>query len=79
MNQHGFVEYRRRELHPVTGALWTHTKRIGGHDVNFTNADVAPYNRWLTSKYGCHVNVEAVNKIRAVKYLFEYVYKVCAH
>ena len=80
MNEHGFVEYRRREFNPSTGQPWMHIKRIrgthGARDVPFRNCDIAPYNRFLTAKYGNHINVEVVNKINAVKYLFDYIYKV---
>jgi len=34
-----------------------------------------PYNPGLLMRYNCHINVEACSSIKAVKYLFKYVYK----
>jgi len=36
---------------------------------------VVPHNVYLLTKYDAHINVEVCNNIRAVKYLFKYVYK----
>jgi hypothetical protein len=36
---------------------------------------VVPYNPGLLFRYTCHINVEACSSIKAVKYLFKYVYK----
>jgi hypothetical protein len=36
---------------------------------------VVPYNPGLLFRYNCHINVEACSSIKAVKYLFKYVYK----
>ncbi|KAI7963108.1 hypothetical protein MJO28_001202, partial [Puccinia striiformis f. sp. tritici] len=41
----------------------------------FTNQHVVPYNKFLTSKYDCHINVEIPIGIAVVKYLFEYITK----
>lgn len=41
----------------------------------FDNKDVVPYNPHLLYKYDCHINVEVCNSVKAVKYLFKYVYK----
>jgi hypothetical protein len=35
---------------------------------------VVPHNVYLSTKYDAHINVEVYNNIRAVKYLFKYVY-----
>jgi hypothetical protein len=43
--------------------------------VNLDNHWVVPYNRWLLSKYQCHINVEVCATVNAVKYLYKYVYK----
>jgi hypothetical protein len=37
---------------------------------------VVPYNPGLLMRYKCHINVEAFSNIKAIKYLFKYVYKV---
>ncbi len=39
------------------------------------NSYVVPYNPYLLQKYDCHLNVENVNSIHAVKYLYKYVTK----
>jgi hypothetical protein len=36
---------------------------------------VVPHNVYLSTKYDVHINIEVYNNIRAVKYLFKYVYK----
>ncbi len=36
---------------------------------------MVPHNVYLSTKYDAHINVEVYNNIRAVKYLFKYVYK----
>ena len=39
------------------------------------NRWVIPYNPYLTSKYGAHINVQVCTSIRAVKYLYKYIHK----
>ena len=34
-----------------------------------------PYNPYLLHLFNCHINVEACGSIKAVKYLFKYIYK----
>jgi hypothetical protein len=34
-----------------------------------------PYNPYLLRLFNCHINVEACGSIKAVKYLFKYIYK----
>ncbi len=45
------------------------------HGVELDNCWVVPHNVYLSTKYDVHINVEVCNNIRAVKYLFKYVYK----
>jgi hypothetical protein len=33
-----------------------------------------PYNPYLLNYFNCHINVEACGSIKAVKYLFKYIY-----
>jgi hypothetical protein len=39
------------------------------------NRWVVPYNLGLLMRYNFHINVEACSSIKAVKYLFKYIYK----
>ncbi|XP_074289266.1 uncharacterized protein LOC141614421 [Silene latifolia] len=39
------------------------------------NRWVVPYNPFLLAKYDCHLNVEVCSTIKAIKYLYKYVYK----
>ncbi len=57
--------YRRRD----TG------NTIVVHGIELDNHWVVPHNVYLSTKYDAHINVEVYNNIRAVKYLFKYVYK----
>jgi hypothetical protein len=43
--------------------------------VRLDNRWVVPYNRLLSLKYNCHLNVEYCASIKSVKYLHKYVYK----
>lgn len=40
-----------------------------------TNEFVVPYNVYLTKLFNCHINIEKVADIKAVKYLYKYIYK----
>ena len=55
-------------------------RRDNGCSVKVRNCDmdnrwVAPYNPHLLMRYNCHINVEICSSIKAVKYLFKYIYK----
>lgn len=39
------------------------------------NRWVVPYNPYLLRMFNCHINVEVCSSIKAVKYLFKYIYK----
>jgi hypothetical protein len=45
------------------------------HGVELDNCWVVPHNVYLSTIYNAHINVEVCNNIRAIKYLFKYVYK----
>ncbi|KAI3642989.1 hypothetical protein MP228_012544 [Amoeboaphelidium protococcarum] len=47
-------------------------KRTNQHPLN---QYVVPYNAYLLQKFDCHINVEYCASIKAVKYLFKYVFK----
>ncbi len=63
-----YPEYRRRS--PAEGGFTTSKK-----GVVMDNRWVVPYNAWLLLKYQSHINVEICCTVKAVKYLFKYVYK----
>lgn len=55
-------------------------RRDDGHKVdvrggNLDNGWVVPYNPFLLRYFNCHINVEVCSSIKAVKYLFKYIYK----
>ncbi len=45
------------------------------HGIEMDNRWVVLHNVYLSTKYDAHINVEVCNNIRAIKYLFKYVYK----
>ncbi len=61
----GYPIYRRRDM--------GHTVVV--HGIELDNRWVVSHNVYLSTKYDAHINVEVCNNIRAVKYLFKYVYK----
>lgn len=59
----GYPLYRRRKRNDCTSRS------------TIDNSFVVPYNRELLLKYNTHINVEACASIKAVKYIFKYIYK----
>jgi hypothetical protein len=47
--------------------------KVRGHYLD--NQWVVPYNPCLLRTFNCHINVEAYESIKSVKYLFKYIYK----
>ena len=47
--------------------------QVGSKDVD--NKWVVCHNRYLIWKYRCHINVESIASVKAIKYIFKYVYK----
>ena len=39
------------------------------------NRHVIHYNPYLVKKFDCHINVESCHNIKAVKYIYKYIYK----
>ncbi|XP_051220245.1 uncharacterized protein [Lolium perenne] len=50
-------------------------RRVKVRGAELDNRWVVPYNPGLLMLYNCHINVEACSSIKAVKYLFKYIYK----
>ena len=67
-----FPTYRRRS--PEDGGRVISIKR-GGVTFEVTNANVVPYNPYLSLRFNCHINVEKSNSARNAKYLYKYVLK----
>ncbi|XP_021768899.1 uncharacterized protein LOC110733168 [Chenopodium quinoa] len=61
----GYPIYRRRE----TG------EKVVIRNAELDNQWVIPYNPYLSLLFDCHINVEVCSTIKAVKYLYKYVYK----
>ncbi|XP_020266738.1 uncharacterized protein LOC109842248 [Asparagus officinalis] len=50
-------------------------KKIFVRNTILDNQWIVPYNPYLLSRYNCHVNVEVCSGLKAVKYLYKYIYK----
>lgn len=62
-NANGYPLYRRRDV-SVT---------VGNRELD--NRYVVPFNRYLLLKYNAHINTEICTSLKAVKYIYKYVYK----
>jgi hypothetical protein len=49
------------------------THRVGTKDID--NCWVVPYSPWLIWRYQCHINLECVSSVKAIKYIYKYIYK----
>src|SRR5277367_5278029 len=63
-NVDGYPKYRRRDGITV---------QVRGATMD--NRYVVPYNPYLLLKYDAHINVEVCTSLRAVKYIYKYIYK----
>jgi len=72
MGDDSFPRYRRRL--PDQGGF-QHEMKVKGKSVVIDNTWVVPYSAVLSLKYNCHINVEEVATLAAVKYLFKYITK----
>ncbi|XP_071928922.1 uncharacterized protein [Coffea arabica] len=64
-SHNSYPVYRRRDFQQSV--------TVRGHPLD--NRWVIPYNPYLLSKFNCHINVEICSTIRAVKYIYKYIYK----
>jgi hypothetical protein len=76
----GYPLYRRKAPAVMSAddqRRYVHVARGTAHQGVFhaTNAHVIPYSPYLTLKYQCHINVQICTSVRAVKYLYKYLFK----
>nr|XP_016462367.1 PREDICTED: uncharacterized protein LOC107785554 [Nicotiana tabacum] len=45
------------------------------HRMKMNNQWVVSYNAYLLTRYNCHINVEVCSGVKAIKYLYKYIYK----
>ncbi|XP_027102649.1 uncharacterized protein [Coffea arabica] len=50
-------------------------KKIIVRGQELDNRWVVPYNPYLLAKFNCHINVEICSTVKAVKYIYKYIYK----
>jgi hypothetical protein len=65
LNEDSYANLRRRD----TGKKY----QVGGYEVD--NRWVVGHPRYLLWKYRCHINMESIFSVKAVKYIYKYVYK----
>src|SRR5258706_546904 len=68
MTADGYPTYRRRN----TG---THEIHAGGRVTSIDNGWVVPYNRYLSGRYECHINVEVCISVHATNNIHKYIFK----
>ena len=42
--------------------------------MHMTNQWIVPYCPYLLTRYNCHINVEVCSGVKAIKYLYKYIY-----
>jgi hypothetical protein len=65
MDKEGYPKYYR----PDDGRAYEVNKHM------LDNRWIVPYNPYMLAKYDCHINVECVASIAAIKYPFKYIHK----
>ena len=68
-----YPEYRHRSSED--GGLPHNLRMKNNTQYNVENKWVVPYNPFLSLKYSAHINVEMVNSVEAIKYLYKYITK----
>ena len=69
-SENGYPCYRR-----TNDGKTIEIKRSNGKRFIVDNRNIVPYNKYLSMRYNAHINVEICSTIKAVKYLFKYIYK----
>ncbi len=69
MTEDSYARTRR----PNTGQ--SHQVKIGRQHVLVNNQWIVCHSPYLLWKYRCHINVESIASVKAVKYIYKYVYK----
>ncbi|XP_074315213.1 uncharacterized protein LOC141651397 [Silene latifolia] len=54
---------------------WDTGETVSLRKAKLDNRSVVPYNPYLLAMFDCHLNVEVCSTIKAVKYLYKYMYK----
>ena len=67
-----YPEYRRRTPERGGGSA---TIKVAGKPFTLDSQWIVPYNKFTAWKYNAHLNLEAVENVSALKYLFKYVAK----
>ena len=70
MTADGYPGYKRPDNRGVCQIL---SKQ--GKVIDIDNSWVVPYNPFLLKMFNCHINLEICSSIKAVKYIYKYVYK----
>ncbi|KAL5558339.1 hypothetical protein UlMin_034550 [Ulmus minor] len=65
LTNNSYPKYKRRNDNQ--------TVKVRGHYLD--NQWVVPYNPYLLAKFNCHINIEICSTVKAVKYLYKYIYK----
>ncbi|XP_060970241.1 uncharacterized protein LOC115715135 [Cannabis sativa] len=65
LGQNSYANYKRRD----------NGDTISIRKVILDNRWVVPYNSYLLAKFDCHLNVKICSTIKAIKYLYKYIYK----
>ena len=52
-----------------------YAKYMRGQQTRYDNRWVVPYNAYLLLRYNAHINVEYCASVKAVKYLYKYIFK----
>ena len=72
IHEDGYLEYQRRDDRKTFAVP---KPRFPNEQVVRDNRWVVPYNLYLLQKYCLYINVEICATVKAVKYIYKYIYK----